>query len=142
MSYQDLSDITPDTLALAVCCLEDVDLYDTQLTTRQLDTLFNVILDCKDLKLRRLNLARNDLGGVEPGKLGAALCRVVDVDLEYTEITSDSIRSLARVITEQSVQLRYLNLRDNEDSDNVTQDILDSIIMRLARFEYGCDLHD
>ena len=142
LSSQDLSDITPDTLALAVCCLEDVDLYDTKLTTRQLDTLFNVILDCKDLKLRRLDLAKNDLGGVEPGKLGAALCRVVDVDLEYTEITSDSIRSLARVITEQSVQLRYLNLRDNEDSDNVKQDILDSIIMRLARFEYECDLHD
>ena len=136
LSYQDLSDITPDTLALAVCYLEDVDLYDTKLTTRQLDTLFNVILDCKDLKLRRLNLANNDLGGVEPGKLGAALCRVVDVNLEYTEITSDSIRSLARVITEQSVQLRYLNLRDNEDFDNVKQDVLDSIIMRLVRFKY------
>ena len=84
----------------AVSRLEELDVSYATLTDSQLDGIFMHIIQCSDLKLKKINLAHvgQSLPLVNPNTLVSALCSVESVDLRFSSLTNIQLISLFKGI--------------------------------------------
>ena len=135
---QDLSEVTPDNLALAICRLEVADLSSTGLTPGQLTTLLSSISNCSQLRLSSLNLLGNDLSSVEPDILARAVARVEEVSLKNTRLTKRQLQALCNVIAYKETacrNIKYLDIADNDQLDNVEVEMFQTIVGKLDHIQ-------
>ena len=133
LSMNDLSGIAPEFLPTAVCKLEKVDLSDTQLTTNHLNFLFSEISECTMLTLKKLDVGENFLSKLNEDTLASAVCRLEEVHLNLTHITTSQINAIFEKISKWSQsKLKIITLKNNNLSD-VHKDDLENAVSKLEK---------
>ena len=126
-----LSHIPADTMAEAVVRLKEIDVNDTFLTPEQVQSIFNKIANCENLKLTHLNIRRNDLSSVPVDVLVEAISRLETVDLRNTHLNPDQAETIFHKIANcEKLKLTKLKIFDN-DLSSVPADVLAEAISRL-----------
>merc|ERR1712242_267034 len=77
----DLSSVPPGIISVVVLGLEDVSLFNCNLSKDQLESTLRKIVETEDLRLRHLDLSWNELQSVGPSLLSAAIVKLVKVNL-------------------------------------------------------------
>ena len=110
----DLSDISPDILAEAVVRLEEINMWNTELIPDQVQSIFNEIANCENLKLTNLDIGYNDLSTVPADVLVKAISRLEKVYLENIRHTPTQSHAIFTLVAERrSSTLRYVDLDQN-----------------------------
>ena len=128
-----LSHIPPETMAVAVVRLKEIDVNDTFLTAEQVQSIFNKIADCENLKLTRLNISDNDLSSVPADVMVKAISRLEspNLNLAVTQLTPDQAQSIFTEFADcENLKLNKLNIGRN-DLSSVPADVLVKAISRL-----------
>jgi len=111
LSFNTLEGVNSELLKEAICCFEDVNLAETELTTAQLTALFSFIPNTKIMK--RIDLSDNYLEEVSPELLKEAVCCVQDVNLSLTNLTTTQLTALFSFIPTKNI-LKKIDLFGNE----------------------------
>jgi len=126
-SCNNLTQVSADLLASAVSSLQNVNLSSTHLTTDQCVALLRSSLS--SATLAKINLRGVNLSQVPAELLASSITRLQDVDLSYTDLTTDQcialLRSSLSSTTLTKVNLLYVNI------SQVPADLLASSISRL-----------
>jgi len=127
-----------DSMAQAVCLVQDVELNYCDLSRDQLEAIFRNISTTPELHLQNLTLNFEfetvDLSGVSPEILASAVCRLKRCNLGM-EITSEQLEELCReIVISKNLPLSYLSLNTPVPED-VRTDILASAVVRLEVVE-------
>ena len=117
-------------LAQLVLSLEEVSLLFTQLTTEQLSVLLTALGNSEGLKLRRLNLTRNDLSSVPSPLLSRAVLRLEEATLFMTKLSPDQVRVISQAVLSQKISLKNLGLSYNNLSF-VSSELLSKTVIKL-----------
>ena len=111
MSGINLSGVEGEILAGGVVKIKKVNLYDTHITTGQVNQLAKKILDEEELGLECLDLCGVNLSGVEAETMAGAVVRLRRVDLSSTRLTAAQVDILIdRVAMEEKLGLEDLDL--------------------------------
>ena len=119
LSLTDLSSVEPELPARLAHKLEDLDMWNTELTTRQLEAVLKAATTSSTL--RKLNLG-NNLSLVEPELLARAVNRLVDVDIRHTLLTKEQVEA---ILSHSLVQTSLKTLVLGRVSGTVEQDLVD-----------------
>ena len=111
ISRNNLSSVEAKCLGKAAFQLLELNLFDTCLTEQQLDSLLTAI--CKGSTLRKLNIGRNNLSGVEPELFGKAVAILEEVNMRHCSITASQADQLMMAISTKGSQTRKLNIAEN-----------------------------
>merc|ERR1712059_61094 len=109
LSMNNLSEVNPDMLALAVSKLEVVTIHDTKLTPEQAKAIF-IAID-KESKLKSLNVADNHLRSLDCDLLLNTLTKLESLNLGQTEITVPDLERLLRQSLVETT-LKHLELSE------------------------------
>ena len=120
LSLTDLSSVEPELPARLAHKLEDLDMWNTELTTRQLEAVLKAATTSSTL--RKLNLGNNNLSLVEPELLARAVNRLVDVDIRHTLLTKEQVEA---ILSHSLVQTSLKTLVLGRVSGTVEQDLVD-----------------
>ena len=119
LSLTDLSSVGPDLPARLAHSVEDLDMWNTELTTRQLEAVLNAATTSSTL--RKLNLGNNNLSLVEPGLLARAVNRLEKVDIRHTLLTKEQVEA---ILSHSLVQTSLKTLVMGRVSGTVEQDLV------------------
>jgi len=94
ISYNDIFMVNPDVLAKVTCQMEEVNMRCTGLTSQQCEEIF---LECAKIssKLVKLDIEFNDLSLISPEIMGKAICKMKEVDLRSTGLTTRQKETIA-----------------------------------------------
>merc|ERR1711990_222979 len=76
-----LASVDAETLARVVVRVKTIMMVTSYLTFHQIDVIFKAIVECEDLKLKRLSLCCNDLSQLPPSLLAQAVVRLEEADM-------------------------------------------------------------
>jgi len=116
LSFSSLVHVNPELLATLVTQTVEVNLRNTDLTKKQLNVLFLKISQ-EQTKLERLDLAENNLSGIEPTLLASSLNRLTLARLCYCQLSKIQLEVLLASISQDSSNLKHLSLADNYLTD-------------------------
>ena len=144
LSHNNLDGVLPDMFVSAVSRLEEIDVSYAMLTDSQLDAIFMRIIQCSDLKLKKLNLARvgKTLPLVNPDTLVSALCSIESVDLRYSSLTNIQWISLFKGINvckdlkQKTLAITHLGFCEFE----LPNTILTTAVCKLVNIDLSADL--
>ena len=119
LSLTDLSSVGPDLPASLALRLEDLDMWNTELTTSQLEAVLTAATTSSTL--RKLNLGNNNLSLVEPGLLARAVNRLEEVDIRHTLLTKEQVEA---ILSHSLVQTSLKTLVLGRVSGRVEQDLV------------------
>ena len=111
MPRNNLSSVEAQWLGRSVLQLEELNLFDTCLNLQQLDTLIKATHGGSTLK--KLNIGRNNLSGIEPEMLGETIANLEEVNMMRCSITASQADHLMRAISIKSSMTRRLNIAEN-----------------------------
>ena len=86
LGWNNLSSVEPELLASGLSKCENLNVWNTKLTTEQVTALYKVLKMNNPLKC--LNLEGNSLSGVEPHLLATVVSKMEEVSLGSTKLTS------------------------------------------------------
>jgi len=109
LSRIDLSKVDPEMLAVAVGGVERVNLYGTNLSNQQLDTLFTSIL--QGSKLKKLLIGDLVMRTVDPEMLAKAVNMLEYVNLYWSILTMEQRKAILTAVT---VETKLKSLKMNE----------------------------
>ena len=112
ISNTDLSSVEPTLLARAVTQLETVELWNTQLTTQQLEAILTAI--SRGTKLKSLNLSANRLHSLAPELLARAASRLETVKLVGGLVTSQQAEAIFTAISGGGSGMKDLDISNND----------------------------
>jgi len=128
----DLSSVESGLISTAFTRLVEVDLRLTKLSTDQMTSILSHVMD--DTKLKNVVLYGNDLSSVEPGLLATAVNRLEDVDLRFTELSTEQMNNILSHV-KGDTKLKELWLRGNNAAD------IENGLVRIAREKLGDGLN-
>lgn len=112
--YNQLSCVPPQLLSRSLVRLEEVDLWNTLLTSHQLHSILEAIARSTQLNLSKLSLKGLDLSPASSDLLSQAMVRLAQIDLTATKLSGDQVTSLLNtILTEDQTSLAVLNLSGN-----------------------------
>jgi len=128
-----------DSMAHALCIVQNVTLDFCDLDTHQLEAIFTNISTSSELHLQTFTLnfdGDSDVSGVSPKVLARAVCRLEKCNLLGSGIASDQLEELCRQIASyENLKLTHLNIGNMEKLEDVEKDILASAAVRLEELE-------
>ena len=131
VSYNDLSSVPADVLGKAIPRLQSVNLLKTDLTDDQVQSIFHMIANCENLKLRVLDIGGNNLSSVPADVLVKAISTLERVNLRLTYLTPDQVQSIFHKIANcENQKLTELCIGGNNLS-SIPADELARAISRL-----------
>ena len=134
LDSNDIKGVDPRTLSSAVTRLTEVSLSRTSMSTNQLNYLLKDISCSKSYNLRILKLEANRLSKVPDDILAKAVCRLVEIDLKQTKITTEQLDALFTEISQASYcKLQNLNLRWNYNMYPTNVQLLAKAACRLVQ---------
>ena len=107
LGWNNLSSVDPQLLASVVSKTESIYLKNTNLTTKQVILLCQVVKENSQIKC--LHLHNNNLSSVQPELLKIAVSKIQEVDLWNTRLTTHQVTVLLQLLKETS-PLKSLNL--------------------------------
>ena len=119
LSLTDLSSVPACLPARLVQRLEELDMWNTELTTRQLEAVLSAATTSSTL--RKLNLGNNNLSLVEPGLLARAVNSLEEVDIRHTLITREQVEA---ILSQSLVQTSLKTLVMGRVSGGVQQELV------------------
>ena len=119
LSLTDLSSVSPDLPARLVQRLEEVDMWNTELTTQQLEAVLTAVSTSSTL--RKLNLGNNNLSLVEPGLLARAVNSLEEVDIRHTLLTKEQVEA---ILSQSLVKTSLKTLVMGRISGGVEEDLV------------------
>jgi len=111
-SFSSLIHVDPELLATLVTQTEEVNLRNTDLSKKQLNTLLLKISQ-EQTKLKQLDLAENNLSSIEPSLLASALARLTLAGLCFCQLSTVQLGVVLASISQDSSSLKHLSLADN-----------------------------
>ena len=127
----DLSSVPPGIISVVVLGLEDVSLFNCNLSKDQLESTLRKIVETEDLRLRHLDLSWNELQSVGPSLLSAAIVKLVKVNLSWSGLTRHQLEEMFRqIVKTPDLTLAQLDISSN-DLSSTDPDILAKAVMRL-----------
>jgi len=129
-----LSGVETEALARGVVQLEEVNLIHTKLTTEQITSIFTNITRV-DTKLKKLHMKWIDLSGVEPQALARGVVQLEEVNLTFTELTTEQMTSILTNVAREEAKLKKLFMREN-NTFNVEPDVIRRAQNILQEFKY------
>ena len=129
-----LTQLDPQILADAVCKLEDSNLNYTKLTALQIKAIFTAISSKKNIPLKALNIAHNEMQ-VRPELLSAAVTKLERLNLESSGLSSDQTGAIFSAIQTPGSRLRSLELQHN-DLSSVEPGLLARAVTRLEEVNF------
>lgn len=105
-----LSSVPTDILVAAISSLEEVRLWNTELTTQQISAIFTELSVLKDHKLRTLDLRDNKLRSVPTEILVAGISGLEVVELERTSLTKQQLTGIFTGLSVQGCDLKLKTL--------------------------------
>ena len=113
ISNNNLSTVNKTLLASAVNMLEELNLFGTKLTVKQLEAVMTAIFD-GDCLLKSLDLSMNNLSAVNPIILTSAVSRLEKVDLFETQLTVQQVEAIMTAIAGDECLLKTLKILRNK----------------------------
>jgi len=124
LGWNILSEVPSDILADAVVRLEECYLDYCNLTTNQHNGLFTFIRKAKNLQLKHLGLAGNNLSEVPSDILAGAVVRLETVDFENQYLTKDQLCRIFTLIAQRKCgKLKEISL---DEISGVSRDLFHS----------------
>lgn len=141
----DVSSVSPEVLASAVCNAQEVILRPDTITASQLEAMCRAIQDLPERKLKRLHLDGRYLTDINGATLSDAVCVLDEVNLRFANVplTSEEreriksavrqcLSTLCSTITNSSqLRLRALNLNYHDHLESVEPKTLASMVCRV-----------
>ena len=130
-----------DSMAQAVCMIENLELIYCGLTSDQLDVIFRNISTASKLYLQSLTIIfdrvfGSDVSGVSSAILASAVCRLKRCYLCNSGMTSEQVEKLCgEIVSCKNLPLSYLNIGNTPQIEYVNKDILASAVVRLEIVE-------
>ena len=112
LSFSSLIHVNPELLSTLVTQTPEVTLRNTDLSKKQLNALLLKISQ-EQTKLKRLDLAENNLSSIEPSLLASALTRLTLAGLCFCQLSTSQLGVLLASISQDSSNLQHLSLADN-----------------------------
>jgi len=112
LSFSSLIHVNPELLATLVTQTVEVNLRNTDLSKKQLNVLLLKISE-EQTKLKRLDLAENNLSSLEPTLLASSLTRLTLAGLCFCQLSTIQLEVLLASISQDSSNLEHLSLADN-----------------------------
>ena len=128
MSYINLSSLKPELLVTAINKLEELFMFNCQMTSKQATAMFEGFSDTA--KLRELSIGSNNLSRVNKDNLATVINRLKTVHMSMTQLTGQQVTCLLRQASIQT-KLNILFLRQ----DNTCH--VDQSIVEQARHNIG-----
>ena len=136
LTRNDLSSLPADLLTMALVRLQEVTIFQTSLRTEQVNSLSETVVGSQCLSLRKLGLSYNNLFSVSASLLSQAVARLEEVDLRSTNLQSDHVLQVCRVILETShLALRRLNISHNGPVGGEAEGLLTEAKQKLQSLE-------
>ena len=105
---ENLSEVEKDVLARAVVRLENVKFFDNKFSSDQLDELFKAIVKKERISLKSLEFSHCNLDLSSRELLAQAVCRLENVDLVVSQVTTAHSNAIFR----QIIKAEVLNLKN------------------------------
>jgi Leucine-rich repeat (LRR) protein len=112
LSFSSLIHVNPELLATLVTQTAEVNLRNTDLSKKQLNALLLKISQ-EETKLKRLDLAENNLSSLEPALLASSLPRLTLAGLCFCQLSTIQVEVVLASISQDSSKLEHLSLADN-----------------------------
>lgn len=109
LEYNRLSTVAPALLAQGVARVEAANLSTTKLTHPQLAAVLRAVVT-KESRLKRLNLTRSSLVGVEAEVVAEGVAALVEAELCTTQLSTQQVDAVFGRITSEGSRLAKLNL--------------------------------
>ena len=108
--------VSPTILTEAIVSLEKISIPKSSLTANQLTSIFQMIAESEETKLRHINISGNDLSSVPSEFISRSVVKLEMVNLEDCHLTIDQMTEIFDGITESTrLRLKELNIRDNDN---------------------------
>jgi len=111
-----LSSVPPNIISQALVKLEDVGLFETELTPRQVNSIFRAIYECPTKILKSLDLRSNNISSVPPFLLSVVVANLEEVGLNKTRLTTPQLQAILwEIVRIRQPVLRSLDIFGTED---------------------------
>ena len=108
---ENLSEVEKDVLARAIVRLENVKFFDNKFSSDQLNELFKAIVKKERITLKSLEFSHCNLDLSSRELLAQAVCRLENVDLVVSQVTSGHSNAIFRqIIRDEALNLKNLTL--------------------------------
>ena len=108
---ENLSEVEKDVLARAIVRLENVKFFDNKFSSDQLNELFKAIVKKERISLKSLEFSHCNLDLSSRELLAQAVCRLENVDLVVSQVTSGHSNAIFRqIIRDEALNLKNLTL--------------------------------
>ena len=135
LGNNDHSSIPTEKLKAMISGLEEVDLYNTNLTPVQLTGIYTMLADEKPLRLRRIKLGYNDHSSIPTEMLlSVMISDLEEVDLFDTNLTAVQLIGICSMVAdEKPLRLKKINLLRNDHSFvSVPTELLDRAVLNKS----------
>jgi len=133
MGFCDMSLVDPETLAMVVARLEEVDFSYTRLTTQQSQAIFK--LANGDSKLKKLSMVGSDLSSVDHETLARVVNKLKNAELCSTRLTAQQSQAIFRLATGDS-KLKKLAMSSNNLS-SLDEETMARVVDKLEEVDLG-----
>jgi len=132
----DLSSLSPTLISSSLAKLVLVNLWGTDLTTDQVEAVFNI--PAKNNKLTHLVLSNNDLSLIPPTIFSSFICRLIEAEMCLCDLTPMQVTMLLTNIATKDCQLTKLDINGNPEAFNqLPQQLLETAENKLNSLELG-----
>ena len=118
-----------------------MEIHECDVSTDQLEAMLINISETSQLRLQTLVfqvIEYTDISGVSPSALAVAVCKLKRCDLFSSGMTTLQIEELCREIVNcKNLTLKQLNIGNNSDLEDVSEDILAPAMIRLEVVDLG-----
>ena len=135
LGNNDHSSIPTEKLKAMISGLEEVDLYNTNLTPVQLTGIYTMLADKKPLRLRMIKLGGNDHSSIPTEMLlSVMISDLEEVDLFDTNLTAVQLIGICSMVAdEKPLRLKKINLLRNDHSFvSVPTELLDRAVLNKS----------
>ena len=140
LRLNNLSSVPTETLVAGISGLEEVDLYQTKLTTEQLTAIFTQLSTWEGHQLRNLQLGRNDLSKVPAEIPAAGISGLEEVNLWFTRLTTEQLTGIYRMVADRECsRLREIKIGSN-NRDRLDREISQELRDR-AKLNQSSKIH-
>ena len=112
MRCSKLSSMDPGLLARMVKKLEELEMWNRQVTGQQLEAVMTALCE-GDSGLKKLTIADNDLSSVDAGLLASAVKTLEGVEMYYTHLTVEQGTAIFTAINQENCNMKKLDISEN-----------------------------
>lgn len=139
-----LGQLKEQDLMKTIIKMQEVNLAETQLSTRQVEIILEGIIEQENVRLRSIDFSGNKLADVNEKKLAKCVLKIETVSLRYCRLTDKQVKCICEEILDSEDQRQINNLNVEGNSRNVRPSEVatcKTLIQQLKKLIH-VDIHD